>query len=1283
AAYYIPNDTGTNEQLPPLSISRLRDFLSEKLPDYMIPSYFVPLEEFPLTHSGKIDRKALPEPGENALLSKEYRAPTTKIEEKLSVIWQEVLGLPQIGVNDNFFEIGGHSVKAINIIAKIKKTFGVDLPLTKLFEKPLIKEQALYISSSATSLFIAVEAVEKRDYYPVSAAQKRLYALDRFTPDSVNYNMSGAKIIEGDLSKTHFEDAFRKLIKRHESLRTSFYVINGQPVQRIHDTIEFNVKSSEGANGYPPCTGHMDSRSDEPCVQPSSVHPTVATFLRPFEFSRAPLMRAELVKQEENKHIFLFDMHHIISDGVSIDIFIKEFSELYAGLELEPLKVQYKDYAAWQNRHLKSEELAGQKKYWQQKFADEIPVLGMPTDYPRPKIQSFEGATIAFGIHENLTAQLRSMAEKQGATLYMALLAVFNILLSKYCGQEDIIIGSPSAGRRHTDLENIIGMFVNTLSMRNFPASDRSLEDFLTEVKQNCLEAFENQDYQFDDLVEHLDLKRDLSRNPLFDVMFILQNLENEELEIKGLTFWPYELENKIAKFDITLQVTEEDNKLLVHLDYCLGLFKKETMERFAGHFVNILKDVITTPPLTIGQINILSKAEERQLLYEFNDTKAAYPINKTTHQLFKEQVERTPDLISIVGSGHPTSSIQSSSQPGIQHPASSIQSFSSFPSFPSTKSTPSTQSTHLTYSELDEKSSQLAHLLRKKGIKTNSIVGLMAGRSTDLVICILGILKAGGAYLPLNPQSPSGLNQHMLDDSNAIILLSIESESRRMSAWKGETILLEELTLSASYASTQLPLQSTDISQLAYIIYTSGSTGTPKGVPVTHANLCPLLHWGYDKLDIGPGDHSMQHLAYYFDWSVWEIFITLTTGADLYLITNEILLDPAALFEFICKNGITVFHSTPTKYGNLADLGLVPDNLKYLFLGAEKLTNDLLARSFASINDRCRVFNMYGPTEATIISAVLEMDRKNRDSYSPLTSVPIGRAVGNFQLFILDRDLNLCPILVAGELYIAGDGVAPGYLNNPDLTAEKFVIYNGYRDHEVIGGPNSPVLYRTGDLVRWLPDGNIEFLGRIDRQVKMRGFRIECGEVENHILAHERVKDVVVALKDDPGGDKNLIAYYVENEHSGKPPGAAEIRLFLNNRIPNYMVPAYFKKIPKIPMTPNGKIDLKQLESMTGELLSGKEFVPPKGETEQQIAAIWQNILGIDKIGTRDNYFEIGGNSLNVVSAKAKMDTELGMDIPVTLLFEHTTISTLADWVNGSRGSETASTETPDLSGE
>ncbi|MCP4155224.1 MAG: amino acid adenylation domain-containing protein, partial [bacterium] len=717
-AYYILKepDTKTGKEIP-----KLREFLSEKLPAYMVPSYFIPLEKFPLTPNGKIDRKALPEPETTTKKSTEYVAPTSETEKKLAAIWQQVLGNPNIGTTDNFFEIGGHSLKAINVIAGIEKTFEVTLPLPVLFAKPYITEQAHYIESSGITSFKAIEAIEEREYYPVSAAQKRMYTLNSLTPDSVNYNITGALLAEGELSKSLFEGVFEKLINRHESLRTSFHLIDGNTVQRVHSPHKTEFRITLSALGK------------EATAPEQEAGEALGKFLRPFTLSQAPLMRVELVKLEERKHIVLFDTHHIIADGISMEILINEFSALYAGQELPPLTLQYKDYTAWQKRTMKTGKLMKQKKYWQERYSGEIPVLAISTDYTRPPVQSFEGDTITFEIDESLTAQLKELTKNHGATIYITLLTLYNILLSRYSGQEDIIVGSPSAGRRHIDLENIIGMFVNTVAIRNDPQPGKSFIDFLKEVRQNALEAFENQDYQFDDLLEHLDLNRESGRNPLFDTMFTLQTLEDQKLEIKGLTFKPYEFESKISKFDITMRLHEGENILFANLDYCVKLFKKETMTRFVTHFEKIIEEVVTRPTLTLANINILSETEAKQLLYEFNDTQAEYPRDKTIHQLFEEQVERTPDHISVVGSWQLA----------------------------------------VTYRALDKEAQKLAVQLKEKNVKPGTIVGIMAEHSLEMIIGIIAILKAGAAYMPLDPEHPADRIVFMLKDSNTPILLT------------------------------------------------------------------------------------------------------------------------------------------------------------------------------------------------------------------------------------------------------------------------------------------------------------------------------------------------------------------------------------------------------------------------------------------------------------------------------------------------------------------------------
>ncbi|MCP4148248.1 MAG: amino acid adenylation domain-containing protein, partial [bacterium] len=1006
AAYY----TGTAPE------EALRDFLSEKLPDYMIPSTFIPLEELPLTPNGKIDRKALPEPGETTTASYQYQPPTNQTEEKLVEIWRDVLGLKQIGVTDNFFEIGGHSLKAINIIAQINKTFQVDLPLIVLFEKPFIKDQARYIIHSGTTTFTAVEAVEKKDYYPVSAAQKRLYALNRFTPDSVNYNMPDAMIIEGELSIVDFEEAFQKLIQRHETLRTSFHFVDDEPVQRIHEPTEivFEVEQTTGT--------------------------TFSRFLRPFELDRAPLLRVELVKQEENRHIFLFDMHHIISDGVSLGILVKEFGALYARQELEPLTLQYKEYATWQNRFMESEKLLQQKTYWLEKFSGEIPVLAMPTDYPRPAVQDFEGETITFEIEAEQVEGIRRLTQNHGTTLYMVLLALFNIQMSKYGGQEDIIVGTPSAGRRHTDLDNIIGMFINTLAMRNKPAAAKSFEEFLTEVKQNSLEAFENQDYQFDHLLDHLNLKRDLGRNPLFDAMFILQNFRNEELEIKNLTLKPYEFEDKVSKLDITLQVTEGENKLYAHLEYCVGLFKKETMERFFKHYINIMADAVTNPGKALAKINMLSQAEEKQLLYQFNSTQTEYPSEKTIHQLFEEQAARTPNKISTIGAtcipstkSTPSTASIPSTQSGTRHPASGPQSLQSFPSF---------SSTQLTHRELDKKSNQLATRLREKGGEREMFVGIMLERSVEMLIGILAVLKAGGAYLPIDPQYPATRIQFMLEDSSTALLLTTPSTAKEIHFQKEIVNIEEQLNDKLDHESDGRGEPSTSTrnpsSSLAYVIYTSGSTGKPKGVLISHRAVNNFILGVCGRIEFSPAKTLLSATTFSFDIFVLETLLPLTKGLRIIFPGSYRQKIPRLLLELILKHDVKMLQSTPTLMSALLESEEGTGgfkNLTDIMVGGEAVPSTLLASLREKAGSQTRIFNMYGPTETTVWSTIRELTRD--------TEITIGTPIANTQIYIIGTTNTIQPIGVHGELCIAGDGMARGYLNRQELTAEKFVKEN------------------------------------------------------------------------------------------------------------------------------------------------------------------------------------------------------------------------------------------------
>jgi amino acid adenylation domain-containing protein len=1182
-----------------INIPALKEYLAVELPDYMIPSFFVELERIPLTPNGKLNRKLLPEPG-TADLRTPYAAPRDQVEEKLVQLWQEILGIEKTGINDNFFEIGGHSLKAIMLIARINKAFNVKVKLPELFKAPTIHQLSQHIKQGKEEEFISIEAVEEKEYYQLSSSQNQIYILQQMDESNTVYNMPSVWLLEGALDREKLEEVLSTLIKRHESLRTSLGMIGEEPVQRIHKHVEFEIEC------YGPGLGTYAS--------------TIKNFIRPFDLSHAPLLRVGLIKIEEEKHLLMIDMHHTISDGVSLYVLIKDLMVIYAGEDLPLLMFRYRDYAKWQDHRKESKDLKKQEEFWITRLSGEIPTIELPIDYTRPRQQGFAGSRWCFDITTGETRGLKETALKTGGTWYMILVTIYNILLSKLSSQEDIIVGAPTANRQHADLEQITGMFVNTLCLRHFPRGEKSVSQFLQEVKQETLIVLENQDYPFEDLVEKLAIRRDTGRNPLFDVVLILHDREIPRIEIPGLVVTPRHYQNPTTKFDLILHAEETGEYLSFTFEYSTKLFKETTIRRFAGYFKNLVNAVLTGTEKKISEIELLSKEEKNRLLYDFNPGEAEYPTGKTINELFASQVEKTPDGIAV--------EMHNTNGRAGEHSA-------------------------LTYRELNKKSLQLACLLRQKGVDGSTIVALKVERSLEMILGILGILKQGGSYVPLDPKAPAARTQYIMADCHINLLLTGSWLSEASKAIGGLGVVDVSVPVFAD--------------SLAYVIYTSGSTGKPKGVPITHSNLSPLLHWGYRHLGLSFGERTLQNLSYFFDWSVWEIFITLTTGASLFIVPDEVLLDPQAQADFIDKNAITVLHITPTQYRYLANLHHRLQTLRYLFIGAEKLSYELVKCSIQSVSDICRVFNMYGPTEATIISAVLEIDKLTVHRYSQLPSIPIGKPSGNTKLLVLDRHRKICPLNVAGELYISGAAVAKGYLNNPELTFEKFDhdlwdCYDGY--HRSNRSYKSYIthrsyLYRTGDLAKWLPDETVIFLGRIDHQVKVRGYRIELGEIENQLLKHPDIKETVVVAKGENNGDSHLCAYLV----SEKQLPAARLRNHLSQYLPGYMIPSYFMQIPRIPFNPNGKVDLRALPEPKTSIGEGEAYIPPCDEIEKKLVKIWSDILEYeeDRIGRNTNFFEIGGHSLKATVLVLKIHRELNVKLPLVELFTRPTLKELA----------------------
>jgi amino acid adenylation domain-containing protein/non-ribosomal peptide synthase protein (TIGR01720 family) len=1304
--------------------------------------------------------------------------------------------------------------------------------------------------------------------YPMSHAQKRLYILDQFDNAGIAYNIPAARIIEGRINRISFEKAFQELIRRHEALRTSFAIVDGEPVQRVHDEVDFNVI-------------YFESTDEE-------AEALAKKFIKPFDLCQAPLLRIGLVKIREDRHLMLFDMHHIISDGTSMGLLVQEFIKLYDGKELPKLRIQYKDYSVWQNEVYAGDFIKNQENYWLETFKGKIPVFNMPLDYPRPAIQSFDGDRINFEIGKELTGNLNKIAKDCGATLYMILLAAFNALLFKYTGQEDIVVGSPIAGRPHVDLQGIIGMFVNTLAMRNYPEGGKTFSEFLNEVKENALDAYENQDYQFEELIEKLDLNRDLSRNPLFDVMFTLQNMNMADFELEGLKFTPYEGQFLIAKFDMTLYATETDGGIAFELEYNTKLFKEETVQRLEMHYVNILEQVTGNSGITLKDIDVLTEEEKKTILFDFNDTQTKYPNDKTIPELFEEQVEKTPDNIAVVF-----------------------------------------EDEQLTYRKLNEKVNRLANYLRiEHNIMPDSFVGIVMERSLEMIVGILGVLKAGGAYVPIDPDYPferiksivndsgvnvvvstqkqlkllnklqweckkfntficmdiddvnlpenpenhefmdkklweyvantatndigaggwtssytgeefsememaeyadntleklkpylnintrvlevgcaSGLSMYKIaphvslycgtDLSNAIIeknnqrildeiienirlsclsaheidklesnefdviiinsviqcfpgynyLKDVISKSISLLSSKGilyigdvmdhdlKSDLIKSLTnfkinnpeyrnktktdfsnelfvsrdffedLQIDYPeisavefsgknytieneltefrydciiqinktqktgtksrikhknqhgmsilnkyNTNSPYSSSRADNLAYVMYTSGSTGKPKGVMTTHRNIVRVVK-NTNYIDITDEDVLLQLSNYAFDGSTFDIFGALLNGAKLVLIDKESVIDMIKLPKLIIDAKISVLFITTALFNVIVDMNIqCLENIRKVLFGGERVSMEHVEKAF-NILGKDRLIHMYGPTENTVFTTYYPINKIDLK----LGTVPIGSPISNTQVFVLGDGSSMQPIGVPGELCIREDGLARGYLNNPELTAEKFV------DNPFLPGEK---MYRTGDLVKWLPDGNIEFLERMDNQVKIRGFRIELGEIENHLLKHSQVKETIVLAKEDQDNNKYLYAYILGE---GKLT-TDQLRDYISKDLPDYMIPSYFIQLEEMPLTPNGKIDRKALPEPQGIINMGIEYVAPKNKKEEILVKVWKDVLKVERVGLKDNFFSLGGDSIKAIQVLSRLNN-YGLKLELRHLFENPIIEELSIYVeNASR---------------
>jgi amino acid adenylation domain-containing protein len=1185
----------------------LRSHLQGKLPEYMVPAFFVFLERLPLMHNGKLDRGALPAP-EAAQAGSEYVAPRTPVEEVVAGIWSEVLRASRVGVNDNFFSLGGHSLLATQVVSRVRDAFAVELPLRNFFEALTLAELAESIEAEMKSArrieFPPLTPVPRGAGLPLSSAQQRLWFLDQLEPGNAFYVIPTAVRLSGQLNVAALGETFGEIVRRHESLRTTFAAPDGQPVQIISEAFD------------PPLYVSDLSAEPEPRREAEALRLVREEALRPFDLERGPLMRLLLLRLDDEDHILLCTMHHIVSDIWSRAVLIREVTELYSAISrgeqasLPALPIQYADYAYWERELLQGKTLEAEIAYWKERLAGAPPVLSLPTDHPRPLAQSLRGAREGVALPPELLEKCRALSRREGTTMFMTLLAAFNVLLLRYTGQEDIVVGTPAANRDRLEIENLIGFFANTLVLRTDLSGGPTFRDLLRRVREAALDAYVHSELPFETLVGELQPERNLGHTPVFQVMFIHQLAPREALELPGLTLERLDAGTETSKYDLSLYIVERPESWSAWVEYSTDLFEAATMKRLLGHLRRVLDSVVEGAERGVWDLPLLT-TPERQLLAEWNNTRANYPRDKCIHQLFEEQAARTPSAVAFIsGDGQ------------------------------------------MTYRELNRRANQLARYLLRHGAHTETLVGVCMNRSFEMVVGLLGVLKAGGAFVPLDPSYPRERLAYMVEDSGLSMALT---ESRFADVLPPAGTEFRRVCLDAEWeAVAEESGDNLDVAvaqdQLAYLIYTSGSTGRPKGVFCLHGGAVNRFQWMWERFPFTADEVCCQKTSLNFVDSVWEIFGPLLRGTPTAILQAETLLDAEQLVESLEGYGVTRIVLVPSLLRHLLevglDLGTRLQRLKLCVSSGEALPMGL-ARSFRESLPGCTLLNLYGSSEVSADSLAHVV----RDSES-WASVPLGNPIANTDIFILDPLGQPVPVGVAGEIHVGGDGLGRGYLNRPELTAEKFIPHP-------FGGVGGARLYRTGDLGRFLPDGSVEFLGRADHQVKVHGRRIELGEVEAALLSHAAVHATVVLLAEREG-DKRLVAYVVPR--GGQVLPRKELRQHLKAQLPEHMVPSEFVMLGEMPLLPNGKVNRRALRAPDRASQETEEdYVAPRTPVEEVLAGIWAEVLGAARVGMTDNFFELGGQSLLLTRVTSRVRDAFGVNPPLRLLFEEPTAEGLA----------------------
>lgn len=1205
-AYYVPQ----GETKESLNVPDLKKFLQDTLPAYMIPEHFVMLPEFPLTTSGKIDKSQLPNPLQVVQTQAEFAEARNTTETALVDIFCEILEHESIGIDDNFFELGGQSLKAIQILSRIQKQLGCTLNVPDLFAAPTIRELANVLDKMEKTTFEAIPVLPAQDDYPVSNGQKRFWVLDKIEPNKSTYNIPGAYILEGSLDVDAWQKAFQLMIERHESLRTSFVVIDGEPRQKIHHDVKWEIVQVD-------LSGEADPFEKARHLAQQEANTT-------FDLAVWPLMRTKLLQLQPDVYVFLLTLHHIISDGWSMMNMLNEIKFYYEALlegktdTLPTLPLQYRDYASWQQQMLANQDNP-HAVFWKETLSGRLPVLDLPGDFPRPPQQTYDGNTLTFRWDTETVQSLRNMGKDQDASLHTCLLALVSALLYRYSGQNDMILGIPVAGRNHPDLEKQIGFYVNTILLRCFPQSQQSFLEHLDAIKHTMMQAMEHQAYPFDRIVEDLDLERDLSRSQLFDVMIDLAN-ETEEFErIGGIQTKSFEYGSDVSKFDLSFNFSESEEELVLFLEYNTRIFRQERMERMGEHLGQLIQGVLANAHKSLQTLPLLTEQEQKKLLFEFNNTTTDFNLTVAYPALFEQKLASYYEEIAV-----------------------------------------SYQEEQLSYRDLDRQSREVAQLLKDEGLQAGELVGIGMKREPRFLSVILGILRAGGAYVPLELSYPQERIRYMLEDSRARILLFdetfgdthselLEGNAHLEVAIDVEGIGRQSWTLESSWDADKW-----DVNNPAYMIYTSGTTGRPKGALVHHAGALNHIFAEVQALQLPEGFRFLQTAPVSADISVWQFLAPLLYGGRVVICDQQTQLHPARLFQLIREEQITLVEFVPSVLHLLLEhIESLPESeralpdLQWLLVTGEAFPVALVNQWLACYPD-IKVLNAYGPSEASddVIQHVIEHPLK-----SHTRTVPIGKPIANMNAFVVDSQQQLLPLGVTGEIAVSGVGVGLGYWSNEEQTRQRFPA-------NPFAGTLGDRLYLTGDLGRWLPDGTLEFLGRKDEQVQLRGYRIELEEIQQCLTQYPGIREAIVLLSEGQAGQPELVGYVISDETIV----FKSLMGFLSQHLPGYMIPSHFIPMTEFPLTPSGTIDklaFPRLQDVSEALR--QDYVAPSSELEKRLCTVWEEVLERNQIGVQENFFEVGGNSLKAIVCISKLSEILRMEIPLSLIFQFSTIQEMA----------------------